>query len=391
LRQRFALAVAATTVALVSAAAVWFVDVDAVVRDLRTGRTQKAETGTASAIESGGAKFQGRLPDSVPDSAPAEGSGTDAVVRPTIMPDDNAPGAAQTATEQPQPQQDGAVPIDVATSEDETPDAAAAESPDSNVANDPSWPTQVVKPRPPAAPPRAPAITKSQPAPAPNTALPGAQHSYSLDERIAELSPVATQRIKAKFEAAKASYPPSEVALVAIKDEKVVELHARSANGQWQFVHRYKVLAASGTHGPKLRQGDNQVPEGVYGISLLNPNSKYHVSMRVDYPNAFDKEMAAKEGRMSLGGDIMIHGKNVSKGCLAVGDDSAEELFVLVNSVGLSKAKVIIAPTDLRKSTMPAADGDQPKWLPQLYRQVTQAMAPYPAPPKNGLLSLLGL
>ena len=102
------------------------------------------------------------------------------------------------------------------------------------------------------------------------------------------------------------------MSLVAIKDEKILELYARSADGTWKFVYRYTVLAASGGMGPKLKQGDKQVPEGVYAISLLNPNSRYHVSLRVNYPNAFDREMAAADGRENLGGDIMIHGKAAS-------------------------------------------------------------------------------
>lgn len=278
-------------------------------------------------------------------------------------------------------------------SEEETQEGPAPESAAAEVS---SWSSEVVAAPPPvtARPRTDSASAGSQPLPwqTPAAGASAAQKSYSLNERLAELSPSASQRIKAKFEAAKASYPPAELALVAIKDEKVLELHARSASGEWQFVHRYPVLAASGKVGPKLRQGDNQVPEGVYGIALLNPNSKYHVSMRVNYPNAFDREMAVKDGRTALGGDIMIHGKNVSKGCLAVGDAAAEELFVLVSGVGLPKVKLVIAPTDFRRSEVQTATNEgEPQWLPQLYRQVASAMTPYKAPPSNGLLSLLGL
>lgn len=98
------------------------------------------------------------------------------------------------------------------------------------------------------------------------------------------------------FETAKAAWPPAEFGLVAIKDEKILELFARSNGGGWKLIHRYPLLAASGVAGPKLRQGDKQVPEGVYGISFLNPNSRYDVSLRVNYPNAFDRQMAAKDG-----------------------------------------------------------------------------------------------
>jgi len=150
------------------------------------------------------------------------------------------------------------------------------------------------------------------------------------------------------------------------------------------------VLAASGASGPKLQRGDRQGPEGVYRISYLNPNSRYHVSLRVNYPNRFDRKMASPDGRRNLGGDIMIHGKNSSAGCLAMGDNAAEELFVLAAEVGLSRIRVIIAPTDLRTSEIPSKR-DTPKWLPQLYREIAGAMTEFKAPPKPTLWSLLGL
>jgi murein L,D-transpeptidase YafK len=71
---------------------------------------------------------------------------------------------------------------------------------------------------------------------------------------------------------------------------------------------------ASGKAGPKLREGDGQVPEGIYRIDGLNPNSSYHLSLKLNYPNDFDLEQARTEGRTELGGDIFIHGKAVSIG-----------------------------------------------------------------------------
>jgi hypothetical protein len=211
-----------------------------------------------------------------------------------------------------------------------------------------------------------------------------------LIARLAEISPAAEKRIAEKFIAAQASWRPVDLGLVAIKDEKVLELHARAAGGAWTFIHRYPVLAASGTAGPKLRQGDHQVPEGVYGISFLNPDSRYHVSLRVNYPNTFDRQMAEKEGRTNLGGDIMIHGKNVSIGCLAIGDEAAEELFVLAARIGMSNIKLIIAPTDFRRQGIPATAAGQPAWLPNLYTEVASSMAEFTPPPSNSLLSFFG-
>ncbi len=212
---------------------------------------------------------------------------------------------------------------------------------------------------------------------------------YTLSERLREIGPSAQERLQTKFVSAKAPWRPTELALVAIKDEKVLELHARPAGGTWTFIHRYPVLAASGVNGPKLRRGDKQVPEGVYGISFLNANSRFHVALRVDYPNAFDRRMGQRDGRKDLGGDIMIHGKASSVGCLAIGDAAAEELFVLAAETGIKNIRLVIAPTDFRKNAPPAVDGSQPDWLPQLYTEVAAAMTPYKAPPSGSLLSLI--
>lgn len=211
-----------------------------------------------------------------------------------------------------------------------------------------------------------------------------------LAERLAEISPAAKRRLAEHFTAANAQWPPDDIALVAIKDEKMLELHARAAGQPWKLIHRYPIMAASGNAGPKLRQGDMQVPEGVYGISFLNPDSRFHVSLRVNYPNAFDKEMAAKDGRTDLGGDIMIHGKNVSKGCIAIGDTAAEEVFVLAAELGLQNVKVVIAPTDFRGRSLPEPEEGQPKWLPKLYTEVASAMSQFERPPSMSLLSFFG-
>ena len=215
------------------------------------------------------------------------------------------------------------------------------------------------------------------------------RHTPALAKRLAQISPGAKMRLAAKFKMAGFMADPAEIGFIAIKDERTIELHARAESGEWTFIHRYPVLAASGGLGPKLRQGDKQVPEGVYNISFLNPQSRYHVSLRVNYPNAFDRKMAAADGRSKLGGDIMIHGKAVSAGCLAVGDEAAEELFVLAAQTGLQNIRMIIAPTDLRLRSAPSLQAGDPSWLPTLYSEVQTAMADFKAPPRTGLLSSL--
>lgn len=99
--------------------------------------------------------------------------------------------------------------------------------------------------------------------------------------------------------------------------------------------------------------------------------------MKVDYPNAFDRRMAQRDRRTTLGGDIFIHGKSVSIGCVAVGDRAIEELFTLVARTGRGRVKVVIAPNDLR-TRRAIVDERSPGWVGELYRIVAAALAEFP-------------
>jgi hypothetical protein len=186
----------------------------------------------------------------------------------------------------------------------------------------------------------------------------------SIEDRVREYGPAAELRLKERFGAAGVAYPPARIALVALKAERELRVYALAAGG-WKEVARYSVLGASGGLGPKLREGDGQVPEGFYGIESLNPNSLYHLALRVDYPNAEDRRHAAEEGRTRLGGDIMIHGKDCSVGCLAIGDPAIEELFVLAARVGIGNVEVVLAP-----SARPRSGTGMPPWVEGLYQRL---------------------
>lgn len=199
----------------------------------------------------------------------------------------------------------------------------------------------------------------------------------TLAQRLAQIGPAATARLVPDFQRAGVPYPPAELRLVGLKDRRLLLVYARGAAGtSWRLVRSHQVLAASGGPGPKLAEGDHQVPEGEYRVSFLNPNSRFHVSLRLDYPNAFDRAMAARDGRTRLGGDIMIHGSSVSVGCLAMGDEVAEDLFVLAAAMGPDKVRVLIAPTDLRRA--PAIAGLGPSWRGDLYARLRQALGDLP-------------
>ncbi len=197
----------------------------------------------------------------------------------------------------------------------------------------------------------------------------------------------AEQRLAPWFAAGAVPYPPKAVALVALKAEARLELWAEAGAGAgWQFVRSYLLLAASGRLGPKLRQGDHQVPEGRYRISALNPDSHYHLSLRLDYPNAFDRARAQDDGRTRLGGDIMIHGDRVSDGCLPVGDIAVEELFALAARVGVESIEVVVSPLDLRRLEEKAALAraeQRPPWLAGLYAELAETLRAFPLPPRR--------
>lgn len=194
----------------------------------------------------------------------------------------------------------------------------------------------------------------------------------TVGDRLAEFGDAARARMRPAFEVAGVAYPPNAAVLVAIKDARTLTLHGADASGTLRAIATYPVLGQSGELGPKLREGDRQVPEGVYRIEGVNPNSNYHVSLRLNYPNNFDLQKAAADGRQDAGSDIYIHGGSASVGCLAMGDTAIEELFILALDCGIEKIRVIIAPCDLRLKE-PQVEG-APAWLPELYKQLTAAM-----------------
>lgn len=199
----------------------------------------------------------------------------------------------------------------------------------------------------------------------------------SVADRVAQFGDAVDTRLKPLFLAAKVPYPPSSVTLIGLKEERELQLYAAGTNGEYSLIRSYPILAASGETGPKLREGDLQVPEGFYRIELLNPNSRYHLSLRVDYPNAFDRAQAKTEKRTNLGGDIMIHGNAVSIGCLAMGDPAAEELFVLAARTGLQNINVLLCPVDFREKKQVTPPANAPQWVEGLYKALKAELKRY--------------
>ncbi len=175
-------------------------------------------------------------------------------------------------------------------------------------------------------------------------------------ERFPRVRTARTQaqpRLEALFRQAGLSYPPGEIFLRVFKLEGELELWARNGGPDpFVRVETYPVCASSGTVGPKRREGDLQVPEGFYHVSGFNPTSRFHLSLRVDYPNASDRILG---DRRRPGGDIFIHGSCVTIGCVPLRDGPIEEVYLAAvdaRDAGQARIPVHIFPCRL--------DGD---WL----------------------------
>lgn len=113
-----------------------------------------------------------------------------------------------------------------------------------------------------------------------------------------------------------------------------------------KVVKSYKVMLGRGGKQAKQKQGDNRVPEGKYFLDYKNPNSQFHKSIHISYPNEDDLRRANEQG-YDPGGDIMIHGYpnkpkplfkflkkmgliklvNWTAGCVAVDDGEMDEIY----------------------------------------------------------------
>ncbi|MCT4556102.1 MAG: hypothetical protein N4A53_15575 [Pelagimonas sp.] len=149
--------------------------------------------------------------------------------------------------------------------------------------------------------------------------------------------------------------PGAPVHLRIFKEEARLDLYLQGAQG-WQRVKSYPICAFSGRLGPKLREGDHQAPEGFYRVTLprLNPNSRFHLSFNLGFPNAYDRS----HGR--TGSFLMVHGDCVSVGCYAMTDPVIEEIYLLVEAAlraGQPHVPVHAFPFEMTPARMAQAQG----------------------------------
>ena len=118
-----------------------------------------------------------------------------------------------------------------------------------------------------------------------------------------------------------------ELFIRVLKMDNRLEIWGRdSLHGTFILIKDYRICRISGKAGPKRKQGDLQIPEGIYHINRFNPWSNFHLSLGINYPNASDRILSDKR---RPGGEIFIHGSCVTIGCIPLTDDIIKEIYIL--------------------------------------------------------------
>lgn len=133
--------------------------------------------------------------------------------------------------------------------------------------------------------------------------------------------PKATQELLLK----KGMRVEAPIFIRIFKKESELEVWKQKDDGLFHLFKSYPICNFSGGLGPKLKQGDKQAPEGFYRVSRgqMNPNSKFHLSFNLGYPNAYDRSYKR------TGANLMVHGDCRSAGCYAMTDALVEEIYAL--------------------------------------------------------------
>lgn len=144
-----------------------------------------------------------------------------------------------------------------------------------------------------------------------------------------KLEAVKERRLEAVHASlSEAGFSPGAPAFIRIfKETRELELWLQRGS-TFGLYKTFPICTWSGALGPKLREGDGQSPEGFYSVTpnQLNPQSSYHLSFNLGFPNAYDRA----QGR--TGSFLMVHGSCVSIGCYAMTDDGIEEIYLIVEA-----------------------------------------------------------
>jgi murein L,D-transpeptidase YafK len=132
-------------------------------------------------------------------------------------------------------------------------------------------------------------------------------------------------------------------------------------NGRYELFAMYPICKWSGRLGPKMQTGDRQSPEGFYSVdkTALNPNSRWHRSFNLGFPNAYDRA----NGR--TGSFLMVHGGCGSIGCYAMTNPVIDEIWSIVTralDAGQPRFQVQVYPFRMTDQNLARYDGE--RWSP---------------------------
>jgi len=157
------------------------------------------------------------------------------------------------------------------------------------------------------------------------------QYLFKTPLKGAVLNNKLEDTLRKQFEEKKLTWPPQELYIRGFKYDRALEVWVKgNSNENFKLFKTYKVCMQSGTLGPKRLEGDYQMPEGFYYINEFNPNSNFHLSLGLNYPNASDKILSDS---LRPGNSIYIHGKCLSTGCIAIDNKPIEELYLLASYI----------------------------------------------------------
>ena len=171
--------------------------------------------------------------------------------------------------------------------------------------------------------------------------LPGTPDLAKLDDRLA----------------AKGLSLGAPVLVRIFKLESELELWVEK-DGRYVKFATYPICRFSGRLGPKVKEGDAQAPEGFYtvGKEQLNPNSRWHRSFNLGFPNEFDRA----HGR--TGSLLMVHGGCLSIGCYAMTNAVGDELWRMVTAAldhGQPRFEVQVFPFRMTEANLRARTGSR--------------------------------
>lgn len=182
-------------------------------------------------------------------------------------------------------------------------------------------------------------------------------HSFKDEQikhsRVREAYTEKEKLLKDQFKQQQLNYNGFHLFIRAFKKEQLLELWVREKDKDtYTLFNTYKFCASSGSLGPKRKEGDYQIPEGVYHINHFNPLSNFHLSLGVSYPNSSDRVLS---DRKNPGGAIYIHGNCVTIGCVPITDDKIKEVYVMAveaRSNGQQKIPIHIFPSKLDDASL---------------------------------------